>query len=120
MTKWQIQPSGVVAVLKKVNPYSTKLGESLNTLQPTVEAAVTATQSPAISQALQEYFQQEEGPRIQGMSTRIQASASGVVSATEFYVKGDLQMAADAQAASVAMVYPSPPMPGGSHIPKAI
>ncbi|MFH8251276.1 DUF6507 family protein [Microbacterium sp. B2969] len=112
MTSWSIQPSGVVAVLTDVNTYATALGEALNGLSPALEGAVVATQSGAISEAIQSYFTLEEGPRIQGMNTRIGAAASGVVTATEAYVAGDLEMAANAQSASVAAVYP-PHLPPG-------
>jgi len=112
MTHWSIQPSGVVAVLTDVNTYATALGEALNGLSPAMEGAVVATQSGAISEAVQAYFTQEEGPRIQAMNARIGAAASGVVKATEAYVQGDLEMAANAQSASVAAVYP-PDLPHG-------
>ncbi|MDQ1135399.1 hypothetical protein QE410_000198 [Microbacterium sp. SORGH_AS 1204] len=112
MTGWRIQPSGVVAVLQEVNVDAEALGAALNSLTPALEGAVTATQSGAISEAVQAYFQQEEGPRIQGMSTRIGAAANGVVTATEAYVTGDMDMAANAQAAAVAAVYP-PDLPHG-------
>ncbi|MGN7969642.1 DUF6507 family protein [Microbacterium sp. 22296] len=112
MTAWRIQPSGVVSVLQEVNVDAEALGTALNALTPALEGAVTATQSGAISEAVQAYFEQEEGPRIQGMSTRIGAAAQGVVSATEAYVAGDMEMAATAQSAAVAAVYP-PTLPNG-------
>lgn len=112
MTSWSIQPSGVVAVLTDVNTYAEALGASLTSLQPTMEAAVTATQSAAISEAIQSYFTVEEGPRIQGMQTRIGAAATGVVTATEAYVAGDMEMAATHQSAAIATVYP-PDLPRG-------
>ncbi len=112
MTNWSIQPSGVVAVLKSVDPHAEALGASLNELGPVIQAAVTATQSAAISDAVQSYFTQEEAPRIQAMNARIGAAATGVVTATEAYVTGDLEMAANAQSASVAAVYP-PDLPRG-------
>lgn len=114
MTHWSIQPSGVVAVLTDVNTYATALGEALNGLSPAMEGAVVATQSGAISEAIQSYFTLEEGPRLQGINTRIGAAASGVVKATEAYVAGDLEMAANAQSASVAAVYPTHLPPGVS------
>jgi hypothetical protein len=112
MTSWSIQPSGVVAVLQDVNVDAEALGTALNGLSPALEGAVTASQSGAIAEAVQSYFQIQEGPRIQGMSTRIGAAASGVVSATEAYVNGDLEMAANAQTAAHAAVYP-PDLPSG-------
>ncbi|MFE7845751.1 DUF6507 family protein [Microbacterium sp. NPDC057407] len=112
MTHWSIQPSGVVAVLTDVNTSATALGEALNGLSPAMEGAATASQSPAIAEAIQSYFTLEEGPRLEAMNTRIGAAASGVVKATEAYVTGDLEMAANAQSASVAAVYP-PHLPPG-------
>lgn len=112
MTSWSIQPSGVVAVLRDVNVDAEALGAALNSLSPALEGAVTATRSGAISEAVQAYFTQVEGPRIQGMSARIGAAASGVVSATEAYVTGDMEMAANAQSAAVAAVS-SPTLPHG-------
>jgi len=112
VTSWSIQPSGVVAVLQDVNVDAEALGAALNSLSPALESAVTATNSGAISEAVQAYFQQEEGPRIQGMSARIGAAAQGVVSATEAYVAGDMEMAANAQSAAVAAIYP-PDLPHG-------
>ncbi len=112
MTNWSIQPSGVASVLTEVNTYAVALGEALNGLAPAMEAAVTATQSAAISEAVQAYFTQQEGPRIEGMNARIGAAASGVVTATEAYVAGDLEMAANAQSAAVATVYPADLPPG--------
>jgi hypothetical protein len=46
------------------------------------------------------------------MNALIGAAATGVVTATEAYVKGDLEMAANAQSASVAAIYP-PSLPAG-------
>ncbi|MGP3533808.1 DUF6507 family protein [Microbacterium sp. RD1] len=113
MTSWSIQPSGVVAVLQDVNVDAEALGTALNGLTPALEGGVTATQSAAIADAVQSYFQQLEGPRIQGMSTRIGAAASGVVEATQAYVNGDLEMAANAQTAAHATVFP-PDLPRGA------
>jgi acetate kinase len=112
MTSWSIQPEGVVAVLQDVNIDAEALGAALNGLSPALEGAVTATQSGAISEAVQSYFSTEEGPRIQGMSDRITASTSGVVSATEAYIAGDMEMAANAQTAAYSVVYP-PALPRG-------
>ncbi|ANG84387.1 DUF6507 family protein [Microbacterium aurantiacum] len=112
MTNWSIQPSGVAEVLQSVNPHAEALGTALAELAPALELAVTATQSPAISEAVQSYFQQEEAPRIQAMNARIGAAANGVVTATQAYVTGDLEMAANAQSASVAAIFP-PSLPRG-------
>ncbi|WP_404442059.1 DUF6507 family protein [Microbacterium marinum] len=109
MGGWDISASGVVKVLEDVNVPAEALGTSLNGLSDTMSAAVTATQSGAISEAVQAYFEQVEGPRIQGMSGRIQASVEGVVNATTAYVEGDQTMAAEHQQAAIDQVYPPAP-----------
>lgn len=112
MSRWSIDPSGVVEVLTQVNPYAEALGDAVNGLTGPLSAAVTATNSAAIAEAVQSYFELVETPRIQGISTRISAATGGVVSATKAYVAGDLTMAENAQAASVQAVYP-PDLPSG-------
>lgn len=109
MSSWDISASGVVAVLEDVNVPAEALGESLTGLTDTVAAAVAATQSAAISEAIQAYFETEEGPRISGMSTRIGAATNGVVNATTAYVEGDQEMAAAHQQAAINQVYPPEP-----------
>ena len=81
-------PAGVVEVLTAVDTPATGLGEALNALGPAFEAVVTAAQSPAIAEAVKGYFEEEEGPRIRGMSARIQAAVSGVGEATKAYLAG--------------------------------
>lgn len=114
MASWDLDLPGIDAVLKNVATPAEALGEALSGLEGAVTAAATAAQSAAIGQALQEYFEQEEGPRIQGMSTRITASTSGVVDAVTAYSEGDLQMAAAHQQAAVEQVYPPTPTYDGS------
>ncbi|MEZ3162254.1 DUF6507 family protein [Microbacterium sp. BWT-B31] len=109
MTGWRIDPTGVKDVLTKVNKHAKALGKSLTSLGPALEGGVTAAQSPAIAEAIQAYFEQEEGPRIQGMNARISAAASGAVAATQAYIASDLEMAANAQSSAVAAI--SPPQP---------
>lgn len=113
---WDISASGVVAVLTEVNVPAEALGTSLAGLETAVSGAVTATQSGAISEAIQNYFQLEEGPRITGMNTRIGAAANGVVTATQAYVDGDTTMAQGYQQAAIEQVYPpTPSMPAGHY-----
>lgn len=117
MSTWDISASGVVAVLEDVNVPAEALGTSLEGLSDVLATAVGATQSAAISEAVQAYFEMEEGPRIAGMSGRIGAATSGVVNAATAYVEGDQQMAATHQRAAIEQVYPPDPTayaaPGG-------
>lgn len=112
MSTWSIRPAGVAEVLKAVNTPAEALGTALESLLPAMEGAVTATYSAAIGDAVQSYLTLADGPRIEGMNARIGAAATGVVTATEAYVAGDLEMAANAQSASVAAIHP-PALPPG-------
>lgn len=105
MSKWDIDPAGVSTVLTDVGTQADALSTALNGLETPFTNGVTATASAAIGEAIGGYFEME-GPRISGMSTRISAACEGVVNATKAYLAGDEQMAADAQAASVAKVTP--------------
>lgn len=111
MSGWSIDPTGVAGVLKDVSTHAEALGDTLKGLQDAVTAAVTATASGAVGEAMQGYFGME-GPRIEGMNTRITASCNGVVNAAQAYVKGDEEMAARAQQESINTVYP-PQLPRG-------
>jgi len=106
MAGWSIQPQGVLDVLTRVNGEAEELGTALGSLSTNLGAAVTATNSAAISEAVQGYFETVEGPRLTGISTRITASVTGASSATEAYVQGDYEMAATSQREQVDLVNP--------------
>lgn len=97
MADWDISPTGVASVLKKVGTHAEELGTELKTLSTKVEAAVTATQSNVIGTALSDYFEQTEGPRLKKINTRVSAACTGVTKATKAYLRGDEEMAAAAQ-----------------------
>jgi Family of unknown function (DUF6507) len=102
MTGWRIQPEGVVAVLTTVQADATSLGEAVKNLPVDAQEAVVATNSGAIGEAVQSFFELSASPQLSGVSTRITAAMTGASQATQFYVDGDLQMAASTQADQVA------------------
>lgn len=116
MAGWSIQPQGVLDVLTRVNGEAEALGTALGSLSTDLGAAVTATNSAAISEAVQGYFETVEGPRLTGISTRITASITGASSATEAYVQGDYEMAATSQREQVDLV--NPPRGGRRGLPQ--
>ncbi len=97
MADWDISPTGVASVLKKVGTHAEELGKELNTLSTHAESAVTATQSNLIGTTISEYFEKTEGPRLKKISSLVSAACTGVRDATKAYLRGDEEMAADAQ-----------------------
>jgi hypothetical protein len=97
---WSIDPVGVVAVLTSVKDKATLLGDALSSLEGDLTSAVQGSQSQAIADAVQAWMG-TEAPGLEGVSTRITAAVTGASEATNAYVQGDLDMAADAQAYQV-------------------
>lgn len=109
MTSWSIQPEGVIQVLKNVESEAIELGTSLDTLPASLEAAALGTQSAAIAEAIQGWMEMES-PTLKGVSQRINAAMTGAADATKAYIQGDLEMAANVQAAQVAAATAPPPL----------
>lgn len=105
MTKWSIDEYEILSVLELIDVTVSDIGECLEVLPETLERGVGGTASQLISEAVQELFT-FEGPRIEGISARISASVTGVVSSTNAYVEGDLKMAEESQHAAREAVYP--------------
>jgi hypothetical protein len=109
MTSWSIQPEGVIQVLKNVESEATELGSSLESMAGSLQAAAEGTQSGAISEALQGWME-VEGPNLKAVSQRINAAMTGAADATKAYIQGDLEMAANVQAAQVTAATAPPPV----------
>lgn len=92
MTKWSIDEYEILSVLELIDVTVSDIGECLEVLPETLESGVGGTASQVISEAVGELFT-FEGPRLEGMRTRISASVMGVVNSTNAYVEGDLKMA---------------------------
>jgi hypothetical protein len=100
MSSWSISAEGVVQVLTAVQTSAENLGASLDTLETNLTSAITASQSQAIADAVQAWMSTET-PGLTKVSERITAAMTGASEATQAYVDGDLQMAADSQSYQV-------------------
>lgn len=121
MTAWDIDPAGVSGVLEKAGTAAEGLasvgGQMQKTLPSAAKSAGTAveggregdgTQGP-VGAALGVFFTQWQKD-LSYIAKRAGSSLNGAGKATTAYVKGDLDMAADAQAA--AQKEPKIDMPG--------
>ena len=100
MTSWSIDPAGVVQVMTNVELSATALGEALTGLQPQFESAIAGAQSAAIAEAIQGWMD-HESTALKGVNQRITAAMTGASAATQAYIDGDLEMAANVQSAQV-------------------
>ncbi|MBT3151118.1 hypothetical protein HTV45_09490 [Streptomyces sp. CHD11] len=109
MTGWDISPSGVQGVLKKTATAAEGLSNTGKALQKTMPSAAksagtiqqggverSGVQGP-VAAALGEFFTAYQ-EKLMYVAVRTSNSLSGAAGATNAYVKGDLEMAARAQA----------------------
>lgn len=103
MSGWKITPEGVESVLLKVGTVAGTLSTAANGLPASAESALAGTaQCPIIGDALMGFFE-HHGPTLQAIGDRINSSVTGAVGATEAYLLGDEEMAAEQQAAAVSV-----------------
>ncbi|MFH9816074.1 DUF6507 family protein [Streptomyces sp. NPDC017230] len=109
MTGWDISPSGVQGVLKETAQAAEGLSNTGKALQETLPSAAGSTgtiqqggversgvQGP-VAAALGEFFTAYQ-EKLMYVAVRTSNSLNGAADATNAYVKGDLDMAARAQA----------------------
>lgn len=118
MTGWSISPEGVDGVLTSMAPPAEALGASVGLVQAALEAAITATASPAIAEAASGYFEQKGTGTLQKVHGNIQSATTGVANATRAYVNGDLEMAAQSQRdATTAATQHTTELPSRGRVP---
>lgn len=109
MTGWDISPTGVKGVLEKTGTAAEGLGKAGTTLQTAVPAAAKAAGSldmgggggeseglGLVAVALSQ-FMEAHTERLQKIGARASASLNGAADATNAYLTGDLEQAANAQ-----------------------
>jgi hypothetical protein len=103
MSSWNIDPAGVRSVVTRVGGYVTDGNGGGDTLEhhakdlgDHIEDAAVAAQSNPIGTALKE-FVEHYAPTVKGMATKTGRCIEGAVEATRYYIKADLEMAAEAQ-----------------------
>lgn len=121
MSSWKISPVGVNGVLMSIKTPAEGLSTSMQSVSTAVSAGVEATQSPAIGQAVKDYFDAHGGAdKLKNIMTRISECATGVAEATKAYVEGDETMAGQIQAkySQAPGVLDAPGAGGGGTAPK--
>ena len=110
MGRWDIQPSGVQGVLQRVEGVAEQFESHVRSINEAMQGAGAEASSGIVGQALQGFAEAQRSDS-QFVFSRTGAAMTGVANATQAYVQGDLEMAANAQ--SSASAAPEPRMPGG-------
>ncbi|GDY33664.1 DUF6507 family protein [Gandjariella thermophila] len=111
MTGWNIEPAGVQGVVDRARAQSEEFEAQMKSLDTALQGAASASRSPIVAGAL-EGLANAERKQIQFVFTRVGACINAAVRATNYYVQGDLRMAAHAQAAAASAPQPAPLLPG--------
>ena len=112
MTRWDIDPAGVRTVLQSTETVAREFEGQMTTLNTGMEGAATQSSSEIVASALAGYAE-SAATDITFVFTRTGACMGGAAQATNAYLDGDLEMAANAQASATAAPDPRATMPGG-------
>jgi hypothetical protein len=113
MSRWDISPSGVQGVLGRTETVAQEFEGQMTRLRTALEGAVGQSSSEIVASAVGGFMEKSVTPAIQFVFTRTGACLSGAAQATNHYLAGDLEMAANAQAAASGAPDPRAGMPGG-------
>jgi C4-dicarboxylate-specific signal transduction histidine kinase len=118
MTSWDIAPDGVRSVLSRTEAVAAEFETQMTDLNTALMGAATQSSSNIVAEALSGYAESAQAD-LGFVFTRTGACMTGAANATNAYLDGDLQMAADAQAAATAAPAPLATMPGrGGNVPR--
>ena len=109
MTSWDVSPSGVQAVLVQTSAVAQEFDAELRQAGDALASSATGSSSGIVAQALSG-FAEQLGTDMQAVAARTSSALTGCARATQAYVDGDLEMAANA--ARAAAQAPRPSMPG--------
>lgn len=109
MTSWDVSPSGVQAVLVQTSAVAQEFHVELRQAGDALQASAAGSSSGIVAQALSG-FAEQLGADLQAVAARTSSALSGCAQATQAYVDGDLEMAANA--ARAAARAPTPSLPG--------
>lgn len=117
MTGWDISPGGVRTVLGRTETVAAEFETQMTALNTALTGAATQSSSSIVAEALSGYAESAQAD-LGFVFTRTGACLTGAANATNAYLEGDLQMAADAQAAATAAPDPRADMPGPGNGPQ--
>ena len=112
MGAWDISPGGVRAVLARTQHVAAEFEAQMRALESAVQGAGAQCSSGIVGQALAGFFDWAASD-IGFVFARTGACLTAAAQATNAYLRGDLEMAANAQAAASVAPDPAPLLPRG-------
>lgn len=106
MSQWDIDPSGVKSVLQRTETTASAFEEQIRSLNTALEQAGTESTSRIVAKAISD-FMQAQATHMTFVFTRTSAALQGAANATQAYLDGDLQMAANAQQSAATAPVPT-------------
>lgn len=111
MSAWDISPGGVRDVLTRTHAAAMPFEGQMTSLNSALEGSAAESSSEIVGQALQGFVESIRTD-LEFVFTRTGACMQAAAQATNAYVEGDLEMAANAQRSAAAAPDPSATMPG--------
>jgi hypothetical protein len=111
MPSWDIQPAGVEAVLSRTQGVAEEFNPEMTSLSGGLTGSMDQSSSPIVAEAVEGFAASSQGS-IDFVFGHTTAAIRGAADATSAYVAGDLEMAANAQAAAAGAPDPTAVMPG--------
>lgn len=99
MTTWDIDVPGVQGVLKKTQTVAEEFNGQLKKVQTALQTGAKNTSSTIVAKAISEFVDQRQTD-IEFVLKRTGSALTAAAQATQAYVNGDLEMAANAQRAA--------------------
>jgi Flp pilus assembly protein TadG len=112
MSAWDVQPDGVQGVLTQAEGALNDLLTQGQAIETALTAAGAAAMSAAVTGAVDGFNAVRVGPTVQAAVDRGSRCGNAAWTATQAYLQGQLEMAANAQACASAAPDPSASMPG--------
>jgi hypothetical protein len=103
----------VQGVLSRTETVAQEFEGQMTRLRTALEGAAGESSSDIVASAIGGFMKESGMPAIEFVFTRTAASMTGAANATNAYLAGDLEMAANAQAGASAAPDPRASMPGG-------
>jgi hypothetical protein len=101
MTAWDIDPAGVNGVLNKTKGVAEDFDGQLKTVDTALTGGANNCGSQIVQQAISDYVESAQ-PDFKFVVFRTGQAMTAAVNATNAYVQGDLEMAANAQNTATA------------------
>ncbi len=112
MGTWDIRPSGVQGVLQRTHAVAGEFEGQVRALNAALEDAAVQSSSDIVAGAISGFGAAAQSS-VEFVFTRTGAAMGGAAQAVNAYIRGDLEMAANAQASASAAPDPRGTMPGG-------